>query len=348
MRRLGEAGLALVIPLLLLLAGCQGHAGATRLSGTTMGTLWHVSVVGVPEGYSSKSLTAAIQEVLDEVNERFSTYRQASDVSRVNAAPVGKWVPVSGQVVAVARFSRKIYRDSGGAFNPAIGALVNLWGFGPNSPPEPKIPSEAAIAAARASIDYAKLAIRDEPPALMKPVPLRLDYSGVAKGYSIDRVAERLDELGVSNYLVEVGGEVRVRGHNGHGKPWRIGINTPKGTGDEAYAAIAMSTGAVATSGDYRKYLEIDGKRFSHIIDPATGRPVTHHLASVTVIATTCMEADAVATAIDVLGPQRGLAYAKKRALPVFLIVKTANGFEERYSDLMKSYLQTSERTASG
>lgn len=348
MRWLARAGLAIAFPLLLLLAGCQGNEGVTRLSGTTMGTLWHVSVVDVPEGYSAKSLTAAIQQVLDEVNERFSTYRPSSDVERVNAAPVGKWVPVSGQVVAVARFSEKIYRDSGGAFNPAVGALVNLWGFGPNAPPEPRIPSDEAIAKARASIDYGKLAIRDEPPALMKPVPLTLDYSAVAKGYGVDRVAERLDELGVSDYLVEVGGEVRVRGHNGHGKPWRIGIDTPDVIGDEAYAAIAMSTGAVATSGDYRNYFDKDGKRYSHTIDPVTGRPITHNLASVTVIATTCMDADAVATAIDVLGPERGLAYAKKRALPVYLIVKTANGFEQRYSVSMKSYLRTPEQTASG
>ncbi|WP_299593005.1 FAD:protein FMN transferase [uncultured Microbulbifer sp.] len=329
-----------MLVVLAVLAGCGQDKTVWKLTGPTMGTAYHITLVDVPEGVERAELQTAIDAELDAVNQEMSTYIPDSELMRFNRASVGEPVDVSAHLAEVIERSLEIYRNSSGAFDVTVGPLVNLWGFGPDLEPE-VIPDAAQIRALREQIGSDALRIDGQ--QLSRSRPVEIDLSAIAKGHGVDRVADLLVQRGIANFLVEIGGELRTGGVNPSGKTWRIGIERPS-AGQVVQQPIQVSDRGVATSGDYRNYYERDGKRYAHIIDPRTGAPVEHRLASVTVIAGTCAEADGYATALNVMGAEAALQLAEELQLAVFLLVKTDSGFEERASSAFQPYLESQGR----
>jgi FAD:protein FMN transferase len=298
-----------------------------------MGTTYSVKVIA--SAVNSVELKAKIDTELIRINDLMSTYQPDSELSRFNRSVVGEWFDISPDTMDVIRIAREINRLSEGSFDITVGPLVNLWGFGPD-PASSELPSNEAIAAATARVGFGHLRLGDG--KLMKDVDTYVDLSAIAKGYGVDRVTALLDAGGFKNYLVEIGGELGARGLNERGGPWRIAIERPDVAERVPFVTITFSDRGMATSGDYRNYFEKDGIRYSHTIDPATGRPVTHTLASVTVIAPTAALADGLATAIDVMGPEKGLAMAEAHHIAAFAIIKSEGGFVERHTSAFASY----------
>jgi thiamine biosynthesis lipoprotein len=331
-------GLALL--LIALLAGCEREPQSYRLEGPIFGTGFHVTFYGDYDDDRLAEIEKSVKASLDKVDRLMSTYKPDSELSRFNRAPVGQPFELSPETAEVVREAIRIGDMSGGAFDVTIGSAVNLWGFGPDKHPD-RIPSDAQVAAALEQVDYRALHLDGN--TLTKSKPVYVDLSAIAKGYGVDQVARALDAQGVTSYLVEVGGEIRTRGDKPDGQPWRIAVEKPVSNERAVQRIIELDDSAVATSGDYRNYFEENGKRYSHTIDPRTGRPITHHLVSVTVLAADCMTADALATAVDVLGPEAGFEMAKRENLAVYLVVKTSDGFETRVSEAFQDYLQDAD-----
>ena len=307
-----------------------------------MGTTYSVKLpIGKDRATSpdKEALRAAIEALLEETNKRMSTYDADSELSRFNRYRNTDWFPVSGDLARVVEASLTYSRSSKGAFDITVGPLVNLWGFGP-AKVERRVPDAKEIEEALAHVGYAGVSAKQAPGALRKDDPaLHLDLSAIAKGFGVDILANYLESQGMEDYMVEIGGEVRAGGQNHLGGPWRIGISTPDG-GYEIQKVVSVRRAAMATSGDYRNYYEYGGRRYSHTIDARSGRPVTHALASVTVITGSCMEADAWATTLMVLGPDEGLRLAERSGLAAFFIVKEGAGFVERMTPGFKEYLK--------
>lgn len=327
-----------IVWLAFFLSACDpGHKSVTA-QGETMGTSYHVTLVAgdvhLPEDWPNR-----IQQVLDEVDHHMSTYRADSELNRLNAYPLAKPMKISPQLLEVLALSRQIYRQTLGAFDPTVGPLVDLWGFGP-TPRDYVEPDVEEIDKLRRKLgfDAVKLDLADS--TAVRSSTVSLDLSAIAKGYAVDKVAELLSSLGVSRYMVEVGGEIVVSGLNDRGTPWRIAIEKPTIDGRDIQQVLALTSGGIATSGDYRNYFEHNGKRFSHTIDPRTGYPIDHDLASVTVIDKSCAQADALATAFMVMGAETTLAIAEERGLAVLVVTKVGDNFHTAYSSSFKPYLQ--------
>ena len=323
----------MILACVLALTGCD-RSKLVTIDGQTMGTTYSIKVLA--PNVNPAKLKTAIDARLVKVNQVMSTYIPDSELSRFNRSPVGTWFHATPNMMRIIRLSREIYKLSDGAFDVTVGPLVNLWGFGP-LPMSGKVPSDKAIAAARARVGFDKLSIGSQ--ELRRNANIYVDLSGVAKGFGVDQVSELLSKRGYKNYLVEIGGELRAHGVNARGNPWRVAIERPDVSERVPFTAIPIENMSIATSGNYRNYFEVDGKRYSHEIDPTTGRPVTHNMASVTVLAPTDARADALATALYVMGPKKAMALANKHHLPVFAILKTAKGFSEIYSSAFKPYL---------
>ena len=301
-----------------------------HMSGRTMGTTYNVKYRPAPDTPPLKTMQIEVDALLAEINHTMSTYDPESELSRFNRLRTTDWVPASASLRAVLNAAMEIGAQSEGAFDITVGPLVNLWGFGPEVHPD-RIPLETDIAAARTRRGLDKITLSATQSAIRKHRPdVFLDLSGIAKGYGVDQVAELLTAHGIDHYMVEIGGEIRVRGHKEHETPWRIAIEKPLSGERSVHTMLVLSDIALATSGNYRNFFEIDGRRYSHTIDPTTGRPVDHHLVSVTVLADTSMRADAWATAFQVLGPERGMAIAKRLNLPVLFVIERDGQFEER------------------
>ena len=344
MKRLTLGGAALIVLVLVLATGCD-RAGDQRrqtdLHGLTMGTTWSVKVLG-PLGPDGGALGQRIQETLDELESRMSTYRDDSELSILNRSDESGWIPVTRELYEVLVSAWEISEASDGAFDATVGPLVDLWGFGPSEDAR-RVPPDEDIAAARKRVGFTRLRIRGDPPSVRKDVPdLSIDLSAIAKGYAVDRVAAVLDSEGFGDYLVEIGGELRGRGTNRTGVPWRIAIEKPDPGAREVYAIIDLDNASVATSGGYRNYFDADdGQIYSHTIDPDTGRPVTHDLASVTVVGASAMRADANATALMVLGPDSGYAYAVREGVAAFFVIKQEGGYRDLATPGFAPYLAT-------
>ncbi|MEA3642333.1 MAG: FAD:protein FMN transferase [Lamprobacter sp.] len=311
-----------LVSLVLMLVGC-GQDSEQRLlvlRGATMGTTYSLQVVDPPGAFDRSALAEQVRARLSAINDLMSTYQPSSELSRFNASSTTDWFLVSPELVAVVSAGQAVSEASNGAFDITVGPLVNLWGFGP-TPSAEDLPTAGEIQAARARVGWRQLEVRTQPPALRKSRPdLYVDLSAIAKGYAVDQLAALVESQGVSDYLVEIGGELHGRGVNGRGEPWQIAIERPNASQREVFQVVALRDIGMATSGDYRNFVEIDGQRYSHTIDPATGQPVRHRLASVTVLADDCMQADAWATALLVLGPEPGLALAEQRGLAALFI----------------------------
>nr|WP_145555836.1 FAD:protein FMN transferase [Yersinia canariae] len=323
---------------ILLLTGCGPEQ--INLEGKTMGTSYSIKYMSDSATLSPEKLQQEIDRELEQVNNQMSTYRPNSELSRFNKSQqVDTPFPVSFATAKVVREAIRINRLTDGALDVTVGPLVNLWGFGPEGRPN-VVPTDAEIDKRREWVGIDKLAVENG--TLIKRIPeLYVDLSAIAKGYGVDVVAEYLEAQNINNYMVDIGGEVRTRGNNGENKPWRIAIEKPvAGSEQSAQEIIEPGRMAIATSGDYRNYFEQNGVRYSHTIDPGTGRPINHRLVSITVLDPSCMTADGLSTGLGVLGPERGMALANLLGIPVFMIVKTDEGFEEHFSESFKPYLQ--------
>ncbi|TWU39643.1 FAD:protein FMN transferase [Novipirellula artificiosorum] len=299
------------------------------LRGRTMGTTYMVKVFDPPAWKAD--IAAEIDAELRSVNAQMSTYLKSSELSRFNSWDSTDWFPVSSQTAEVVEAAIDVSKATEGAFDVTVGPLVNLWSFGPD-PKTRAVPDAATIATLRESVGYQNLSVRTNPPALKKATPsLKVDLSSIAKGHGVDRVINVLKDAGARNVFVEIGGEVRTIGDKG-GVAWKVGIENPataglSNNGLSLAAAHPLTDEAMATSGDYRIFFEVEGKRYSHTIDPRSGRPIEHDLASVSVIAKTCMKADAWATAINVLGADAGLSAAQSQGLDVLMIRREGRRF---------------------
>jgi FAD:protein FMN transferase len=307
-----------------------------HITGRTMGTTYSVKYRPTQDTPSLKAIQIEVDALLAEINHTMSTYDPESELSRFNRLRTTEWVPASASLLTVLKAALEIGAQSEGAFDITVGPLVNLWGFGPEFHPD-RIPHETDIAAARRRSGLDKVTLSEE--AIRKHRPdVFLDLSGIAKGYGVDRVAELMTAHGIEHYMVEIGGEIRVRGLKQPDTPWRIAIEKPLSGERSVHTMLALSDIALATSGNYRNFFEIAGRRYSHTIDPTTGWPVDNHLVSVTVLADTSMRADAWATAFQVLGPQRGMAIAERLNLPVLFVIERDGQFEERVCCAFQRY----------
>jgi thiamine biosynthesis lipoprotein len=308
-----------------------------------MGTTYRIKLVDAPAANASAAnvddLRAKIADELANVDRRLSTYRTDSEISRFNRAEEGEWFPVSPATAQLVVEAKELSRKTNGALDVTIGPLVRLWHFGPDalrdvkSMSQIKPPPDAEIHSARERVGDQRLSVRTDPAALRKDIAgLEIDLFAIGEGYAIDRLAEIIGDAGVSNFLIELGGEVRASGHGPQGKPWRIAITRPADDRSEMQVAIPLVTtpyvdAALSTSGDYHRYFEHNGRRYSHIIDPATGRPITHNLASVTVAAENAITTDAWDTALLVLGPDRGYECAVHNNIAALFIERSGDGF---------------------
>ncbi|HAX11058.1 MAG TPA: FAD:protein FMN transferase ApbE, partial [Marinobacter hydrocarbonoclasticus] len=262
-----------------------------------------------------------------------------SELSQLNSLrDQSEWIELSPALFEVIRRSVEIAELTGGAFDVTIGPVVNLWGFGPKARPE-QIPSDDELNTVLGGTGWEHLEFDELASAIRSEKPQYIDLSGIAKGYGVDAVARYLDSEGVGAYLVEVGGEVRTNGRKPDGTAWRLAIEQPIEQGRAVNSVVALDAQAMATSGDYRNYYESNGQRYSHTIDPETGKPIGHRLASVTVIAEDCMTADALATGFNVMGFDKAMGLATRENIPAFFIVRGDNGFETHQTPAFSSYL---------
>lgn len=326
---------------LAALAGCsfQDEEKVWEISGPVFGTGYHINVVLTEDTERLENLSEGIERVLEEVDASMSTWRDDSELSQLNRKPDQQaWTPVSDGFHQVLSKSLEISELTEGAFDVTVAPLVDLWGFGPEGRPE-KAPDDATLARVMGQVGYEKLELKANPPSVRAEHPQRIDLSAVAKGYGVDVVAQYLDSEDVEAYLVEIGGEIRVRGRKPDGNAWRLAIEEPISSGRQVNRIVALDDQAMATSGDYRNYYESEGTRYSHTIDPETGAPIRHGLASVTVIASDCMTADALATGFNVMGFERANALATRENMAVYFIVRRDDGFETHATPAFSSYL---------
>ncbi|HDG7925935.1 TPA: FAD:protein FMN transferase ApbE [Klebsiella quasipneumoniae] len=331
----------------VLFSGCDSAttpatpaSTATVLDGKTMGTFWRVSVIGVDEA-KAQALRAKVQAQLDADDRLLSTWKNDSALMRFNhAADTRPW-PVSEAMADIVTLSLRIGAKTDGAMDITVGPLVNLWGFGPDKQPV-ATPDAQAIAAAKARTGLQHLQVINQSGRqfLQKDIPdLFVDLSTVGEGYAADHLARLMEQEGISRYLVSVGGALVSRGMNGEGKPWRVAIQKPTDRVNAVQAIVDINGHGISTSGSYRNYYELDGKRISHVIDPQTGQPITHKLVSVTVIAPTALEADGWDTGLMVLGPEKAQQVVREQGLAVYMIVKEGEGFKTWMSPQFRTFL---------
>jgi len=299
-------------------------------AGETMGTTWAVRLAPAP-GLARAAFQSAIEDELDRIVLLFSHWDPRSELSRLNAAPPGFWA-VSEPFWSLLNAALELADDTNGAVDPTLGALVDLWGFGPPGPRPldafgnaPTVPFEDEIAAARALSGWGRLRLNRDARAVQQLGGVKLDLSGIAKGHAVDKVSERLTAMGATHHLVEIGGELRGAGVKPDARPWWTELQQAPGAPAPRTVA-ALFDMAVATSGDWIRNFEAYGKTYSHTIDGRTGRPVDNGVASVTVLADTAMYADAMATALTVMGPEEGRAFAEAMNIAAAFVVRGDGG----------------------
>lgn len=331
----------------VLFSGCDSAttpatpaSTATVLDGKTMGTFWRVSVIGVDEA-KAQALRAKVQAQLDADDRLLSTWKNDSALMRFNHATDTRPWPVSEAMADIVTLSLRIGAKTHGAMDITVGPLVNLWGFGPDKQPVATPDAQAiAVAKARTGLQHLQVINQSGRQFLQKDIPdLFVDLSTVGEGYAADHLARLMEQEGISRYLVSVGGALVSRGMNGEGKPWRVAIQKPTDQENAVQAIVDINGHGISTSGSYRNYYELDGKRISHVIDPQTGQPITHKLVSVTVIAPTALEADGWDTGLMVLGPEKAQQVVREQGLAVYMIVKEGEGFKTWMSPQFRTFL---------
>lgn len=294
------------------------NAVVETFGGETMGTTWSAKIVAPPSGVQTQ-----IESVLATIIAQMSHWEPTSQLSRINNSPPNTWHRIGPEFAQVMAIALDVAEHSGGAFDPATGAAVDLWGFGPPGP-RTGLPTEAEIEAARALCGYDAIDFDPLLLSLRLTRPVRLDLSGIAKGYAVDAVAARLKAMGCLDFLVEIGGELIGEGIQPDGQPWWVDVEVPPGV-DSAPLRVALHGMAVATSGDYRRAFVAEDVSFAHTIDPHTARPLVNGVASVTVLNRDCAHADAWASALTVLGPDAGMALAERKSLAAHRLAHDGN-----------------------
>ncbi|HEX4792911.1 MAG TPA: FAD:protein FMN transferase [Humisphaera sp.] len=310
----------------VLFATRAAMAETLTLRGVAQGTTYHIKFVMPAKKVDSKQLQAELDRYLAEIDREMSTYRTDSEISEFNRAPANEWFAASKAMVEVVVAAREVSEKSFGAEDITVNPLVRLWHFGAMSggagkPSAFTPPSDERIAAARKLVGYKLVDSRLDPPALRKRKEgVEIDLSSICSGYTIDHLSEIIMSNGVSDFVVELGGECRAGGKREEGTPWRIAVERPILAEQRLETAVPLVNAALATAGGNQHFWEYQGKRYSHIIDPATGKPIEHALTSVTVAADTCLEADGWDTPLVVLGPQRGFDCAEANGLAALFI----------------------------
>lgn len=331
----------------LLFTGCDNAPDAAQptpapvvLEGKTMGTFWRVSVVGI-DAARAETLRSRIQAQLDADDQLLSTYKNDSALMRFNQSKsLSPW-PVSEAMADIVTSALRIGQKTQGAMDITVGPLVNLWGFGPDKQPV-QIPTQAQIDAAKSNSGLQHLTVINQAKQqyLQKDLPdLFVDLSTVGEGYAADHLARLMEQEGIARYLVSVGGALNSRGMNAEGHPWRVAIQKPTDRENAVQAVVDINGHGISTSGSYRNYYELNGKRLTHVIDPQTGRPIEHNLVSVTVIAPTALEADGWDTGLMVLGTEKAKEVVRREGLAVYMISKEGEGFKTWMSPQFESFL---------
>lgn len=347
--RVSPLRLPLIFLLLLFLAACSEKdrplESPVTLQGDIFGTYYQVTVADPLTQGQAQALEKGFMAELDAIDASMSTWKEDSELSRFNRSPVGEWQTLSAPLIEVMGISQRVFDASNGAFDITVGKLVNLWSFGPEARPK-EVPDESLIAERLAAVGMQHLELDTEELRARRLQDIQVDLSGVAKGYATDQVANYLAEQGYGNYLVNLGGEIEVRGYrDAESERWRIGVEVPADGQPTAEQILPLENISVATSGDYRNYFEQDDQRYSHTIDPRDGRPIDHRMASVTIAHDSNAEADAWATAMSVLGEGEGLSVAAREGVAVLMLVRederwqplASPAFAERFGDELMS-----------
>ncbi|BFM06999.1 FAD:protein FMN transferase [Halioxenophilus aromaticivorans] len=326
---------------LLLVLGCEQRREAVVISGPTMGTSYNITLVGQRSQQELERLQAGIDAILEHINQVASTYIDDSELMLFNAAPIGRPIDVSNELYELLAISAQVFALTSGAYDVTVGPVVNLWGFGPgvDFSQQRQVPETEALTQALAKVGFDSLSLGEDSHEVSKAKAISVDLSSVAKGYAVDELAEYLLAQNVVDFLVEVGGEIRVSGQNRRAEPWRIGIEMPSLTPTDPAQAVSITDAGMATSGDYRNFFVRDGIRYSHTLDPRTGRPITHNLASVTVIEASSALADALATGLSVMGETDAMEVCRRNQLACFFIIHDGEGFVEQHSPAFEVYL---------
>jgi len=330
-----------LLVLVLLMQACAPRATVVTLDGESMGSTWSVKYVGTEA--SAASVRTAVEGQLADIDAQMSTWKPQSDLSRYNTAPSGTWREVPAELFDVMQAAIALAADTQGAYDPTVGPLVELWGFGPGTPRrEP--PERAEIDAVRARIGWQRVDLDVAARRVFQPGGVHVDLSSIAPGHALDRIAAVLDARGIGDYLIEVGGELRAHGAKPDAQPWNVAIQRPLDSDSadgsiDAQHVIALRNAALGSSGDYRHFFEDGGRRYAHRIDPRSGYPLDNGVASVTVLRERGIDADPLATALSVLGADDGMAYAIRRDIAVLFIVRVGDAFEERMSPAFQRLL---------
>jgi thiamine biosynthesis lipoprotein len=320
--------------------GMQRGGKVVRLSGETMGTTWHLAYrhdAGADADRAADRVAGAVQMALDTVVAQMSTWLDGSDISRYNSAPPQSWHPLPAAFATVLGCALDVAGRSDGAFDPTIGPVVDAWGFGRRG--GRRTPSSGELADARSRVGWQRLAFAAAREMIYQPGGVGLDLSSIAKGFGVDEMARCLERVGLDSYLCEIGGELRGSGCKPDGSPWWVRLESPSDCAPDHDTVLALCGKAVATSGDYVRTFHHDGRNYGHTIDPRTGSPIRHALLAVSVVADDCMTADALATAILVLGPQAGLAWATREGVAARLVIAEKGRATCAYTPALGGYL---------
>lgn len=314
----------IAVSLLAALTGCWFSERIEEFGGPTMGSTYSIKYVRKHDAPSVDLLQRETDAILAEVDMQMSTYRDDSLIEQFNQAPAGSCQAMPSAVLMLIEEGRVLNEQSQGAFDLTLEPLLDLWGFGPKARAE-KVPTPEQLAAARERIGMQH--VRRVGEQLCKDIDVQVDFNSIAAGYAVDQVVERLAELGVDSYLVEITGELKAAGRKPDGQPWRIGLEAPQEGERVAQRVLALDGYGVSTSGDYRNYFEEAGRRYSHTLDPLTGAPITHTLAAVTVVDKSTLRADGLSTALMVMGTERGLAFAEHLGIAAFFVTREGDAF---------------------
>ncbi|WP_052037672.1 FAD:protein FMN transferase [Pseudomonas sp. GM55] len=312
-----------------MLAACGNGDSLEALGGPTMGSTWSIKYVrhaGLP---APAVVQVEVEKILAEVDRQMSTYRSDSDIERFNALPANRCQVMPAPILELVRVGEQLSVQSDGSYDLTVEPLLNLWGFGPQAREE-KVPTAEALAEVRKRVGHQHLRIDGD--QLCKDAAVEVDFNSIAAGYAVDRIAARLEAMGIHDYLAEATGELKASGRKADGSPWRVALEEPRDDRQVAERVMLVDGYGLSTSGDYRNYFEQGGRRFSHTFDARTGAPVSHGLASVTVIHPSALMADGLSTLLLILGPERGWDYAEKHDIGAFFVIRADTGFVTRSS----------------
>lgn len=315
--------------LLGALSGCGNGDTLESFGGPTMGSTYSIKYVRLAGLPAPDEVRFQVEQILADMDRQMSTYRSDSDIERFNALPANNCQAMPASILELVRVGEQLSVQSDGSYDLTVEPLLNLWGFGPQARGE-TVPTAEALADARKRVGHQHLRIEGD--RLCKNVAVEVDFNSIAAGYAVDTIATRLEAMGIRGYLVEATGELKASGKKPDGSSWRIALEEPRDDQKVAERIIAVDGFGLSTSGDYRNYFEQGGKRYSHAFDARTGAPVSHTLASVTVIHPSALMADGLSTLLLILGPERGWDYAEKHDIGAFFVIRADTGFVTRTS----------------